>query len=109
MTMLSFCNRACIESFMATPEPAEPTRAAARCASCEAVLKPSLPPITSEGRALLVELHRVTNGRGPVLERALASLDRESVHALRLVIRDLEFGRTELRSKARRLGLGGLL
>lgn len=106
--MLSFCNRACIESFMATPEPAEP-RAAGRCASCGAAPKAPVPPLTSEGRALLVELHRVTNGRGPVLERALASLDRESVHALRLVVRDLEFGRCELRSKARRLGLGGLL
>lgn len=105
--MLSFCNRACIESFMATPEPTEP--AAARCASCGAVLKAPAPPLTSEARALLVELHRVMNGRGPVLERTLASLDPASVHALRLVIRDLEFGRSELRSKARRLGLGGLL
>lgn len=102
--MLSFCDRACVESYAAKLEPHEPPTAS-RCASCGAALK----PLTSEARALLVELHRVTNGRGPVLERALASLDRESVHALRLVVRDLEFGRAELRSKARRLGLGGLL
>lgn len=106
--MLSFCNRACVESYVATPEPVEP-RADVRCASCRAALKAPAPRLTSEARALLVELHRVTRGRGPVLERALASLDPESVHALRLVVRDLEFGRTELRSKARRLGLGGLL
>lgn len=106
--MLSFCDRACVESYAAKPEPDEPP-VGARCASCRAPLKPAAAPLTSEARALLVELHRVTHGRGPVLERALASLDRESVHALRLVVRDLEFGRAELRSKARRLGLGGLL
>lgn len=106
--MLSFCNRACVESYAAKSEPDEPPTAS-RCASCKAPLKPPAAPLTSEARALLVELHRVTNGRGPVLERALASLDRESVHALRFVIRELEFSRAELRSKARRLGLGGLL
>lgn len=106
--MLSFCNRGCVELYAAKPEPDEPP-AAARCASCRAPLKSPIPVLTSEARALLVELHRVTNGRGPVLERALASLDRESVHALRFVIRELEFSRAELRSKARRLGFGGLL
>lgn len=106
--MLSFCDRACVDSYAAKPEPDEPP-SASRCASCKAPLKPPAAPLTSEARALLVELHRVTNGRGPVLERGLASLDRESVQALRLAIRDLEFGRTELRSKARRLGLPGLM
>lgn len=103
-TVLSFCGAECMRAFDLVAAPAGPDR----CARCGASLRREPPPWTSESRALLVELARLVRVRGPALERALRALDRDAVHALRLAVRDFEWERTALKSKAARLGLRGL-
>lgn len=105
--MLAFCGSDCARAYVDSATralqidgPQDPG-----CAQCGSLLEP--PPWSPDSRALLVELSRLVRG-GRMLERALRTLDRESVLALRQVVRDLEWERASLRNKAARLGLRGL-
>lgn len=107
---LAFCDDGCVKNYQAAaPAAAERAHGEERCAACSETLRREPPPWTAESRALLAELCRLTRGRGPVLERALRFLDRDSVHALRLAVRDLEWEKTSLQNKAARLGLRGVV
>lgn len=110
--MLSFCDDACTRAYAyATLPAAEGPKPLAtdHCAACVTPLRPTAPAWTPESHALLVELARVVRNTGPALERAVRQLDRDAVHALRFAVRDIEWERSSLRSKAARLGLRGSL